>query len=126
MPQIWTPPQRRVLLALLLLLIIVLSIRYTMNPVYVSDPPPVDPPRLNELANGIDPNTADESALAALPIIGPSRARDIIVFRTEFTSAHPGITPFQRPEDLTRVKGIGPATVDSLKSYLVFTESPAQ
>jgi hypothetical protein len=122
---IWTPSQRRVLLVLIGLLAIYLSIRHMLSPMYVGDPPPAEPARLNDLPSGIDLNASDESTLAALPIIGPSRARDIIEFRNDFAQSNPLRIPFQKPEDLMRVKGIGEATVDSLRPYLIFpiTES---
>jgi competence protein ComEA len=61
----------------------------------------------------ININTADAELLAELPGIGPSRAGAIIDERDangEFTSA----------EDLERVSGIGPATVDRIRDQLAF------
>ena len=48
-------------------LLVYLAVRYACNPAYVSDPQPADPPRYDELADRIDPNTADWQTLAALP-----------------------------------------------------------
>jgi len=70
----WTLPQRRVLLALLAVLLPVLAIRYACNPAYVADPQPPYPSRYEELADRIDPNTADLATLSALPTIGERRA----------------------------------------------------
>jgi len=123
MRPIWNASQRGVLLGLLVGLLIYLSIRFAMNPMYVSDPPPLEPARLRDLPGGIDPNIADEPTLAALPIIGPNRARDIVAYRNEFAESHPHEFPFQKPEDLMNVKGIGPATVDALKEFLIFPNS---
>ncbi|MGM0521796.1 MAG: ComEA family DNA-binding protein [Pseudomonadota bacterium] len=61
----------------------------------------------------INVNTADAELLAELPGIGPSRAEAIIEERDangEFTAA----------EDLERVNGIGPATVDSIRDQVAF------
>lgn len=61
----------------------------------------------------IDINTADAELLAELPGIGPSRADAIIEERDtngEFTSA----------EELERVSGIGPATVDRIRDQVAF------
>ena len=77
----WTAPQRRVLLVLLTIMLVFLAGRYACNSRYVSDPQPDLPPRYDELADRIDPNTADWQTLAALPGIGERRARDIVGYR---------------------------------------------
>lgn len=56
----------------------------------------------------ININTADETELATLPGIGPSKAAAIIAYRTE-----QGL--FGKPEDLTNVPGIGDKTFENLK-----------
>ncbi|MGY4878335.1 ComEA family DNA-binding protein [Vreelandella aquamarina] len=61
----------------------------------------------------ININTADTALLEELPGIGPSRADAIVKEREtngEFTSA----------EDLTRVSGIGSATVEGLQDQIEF------
>jgi competence protein ComEA len=57
-------------------------------------------------------NTADEEALARLPGIGPSKARAIV----EDRKAH---GPFRTLEDLGRVRGIGPATLEAIAPLVV-------
>ena len=52
-------------------------------------------------------NTADESALDALPGIGPSTARAIVAYRDEHG-------PFATVESLDQVPGIGPSKVANL------------
>ena len=118
----WTGPQRRVLLVLLAVLLIALSVRYACNTHYVSDPQPDVPKRFDELADRIDPNTADWQTLAALPGIGESRARDIVAFRErKRAQAHdPDLTVFDAPGDLLYIRGIGPALVESMKPHLIF------
>ena len=116
----WTAPQRRALLVLLLGLWAFIAMRYACNPVYVSDPQPIVPARYDELADRIDPNTADWQTLAALPTIGEKRAKEIVAYRDEFAARHPGRQAFERVEDLQRVKGIGPAMTSSLRPYLTF------
>lgn len=59
----------------------------------------------------IDVNSADVQALQAVPGIGPSRAAAIVRER----EAH---GPFASVDDLTRVKGIGPKTVEALKPFV--------
>jgi competence ComEA-like helix-hairpin-helix protein len=56
----------------------------------------------------VDLNRADLDALQTLPGIGPAIAERILVTRRE--------QPFTSIEDLTRVRGIGPATVERLRS----------
>lgn len=63
----------------------------------------------------INVNTADAELLAELPGIGPSRAAAIIEER-EANGA------FDSVEDLKRVSGIGPATVDRMQDQVTFEE----
>lgn len=63
----------------------------------------------------INVNTADEELLAELPGIGPSRAAAIIEER-ETNGA------FEQADDLTRINGIGPATVDRMRDQVVFSD----
>jgi len=63
------------------------------------------------LARQVDVNTATVVELERLPGIGPSLARRIVEDRV----AH---GPFQRLEELQRVKGIGPQTYDGVKDHV--------
>jgi competence ComEA-like helix-hairpin-helix protein len=122
----WTRHQRAVLIALVLLFSAVLLIRVACNKMYVKDPPPPRAARYDELADRIDPNTATWRELAVLPSIGESRAKEIVAYREQFVAAHPGPVPFATPEDLQKVKGIGPAMLQTLRPFLVFPgENPA-
>jgi DNA uptake protein ComE-like DNA-binding protein len=122
-PEVWTASQRGVLLALLAGLLIYLIVRYLLNPLYVSNPQPVRPPRYDELADKIDPNTADWQTLAALPGLGEKRAKTIIEYRESFTTENPGHLAFAEPEDLMLVRGIGPSMLATLRPYLLFPTS---
>lgn len=62
-------------------------------------------------------NTADQSQLETLPGIGPSKAQAIIDYRTQNGD-------FVQIDDLTKVKGIGPKTFDSLKSLITVLKRP--
>lgn len=64
--------------------------------------------RLFDLA--IDPNRADAVTLETLPGIGPARARAIIEERCRRS--------FASPDDLQRVRGLGPARVGALLPFL--------
>ena len=119
-PQLWTYSQRVALLVIVALLLGYLTYRYVTNPVYVSNPQPTDPPRAAELVDRIDPNTADVPTLAALPTLGEKRAKLIVDYREARRSRDPNAIVFTRLEDLLRVRGIGPATIDQMRPYLEF------
>jgi competence ComEA-like helix-hairpin-helix protein len=55
----------------------------------------------------VDLNSADEATLETLPGVGPALARRILEARKE--------RPFRSVDDLTRVRGIGPATLRRLR-----------
>jgi len=63
-------------------------------------------------ADKVNLNSADQAALEALPGIGPAHAKAIIAGR-----------PYRSVDDLDRVKGLGKARIDALKS-LVTTSAP--
>lgn len=118
----WSASQRLVLLVLLTVLLVSLVARYALNTMYVSDPQPETPARFDELADKIDPNTANWETLAAVPGLGQRRARDIVDFRQRKRDlAHdPNLVVFHTGNDLLFVRGVGVATVDNLKPYLLF------
>jgi competence protein ComEA len=60
---------------------------------------------------GIDPNRATAVDLQVLPGIGPALSERIVRERRDHG-------PFSDPEDLTRVRGIGPKTVARLRPFL--------
>lgn len=60
----------------------------------------------------VDPNRDDARRLEALPGVGPRVAARILAART--------VRPFTGPDDLLRVRGIGPRTLARLRPYLVF------
>jgi competence protein ComEA len=55
-------------------------------------------------------NTATAAELALLPGVGPSRADDIIAQRQA--------KPFQKPEDITKVKGIGRKSFQKMRTHI--------
>ncbi len=59
----------------------------------------------------VDINSADAKILESLPGIGPTKAVAIIKWREQHG-------PFSKPEDIMKVKGIGPKTFDAMKSRL--------
>ncbi|ADU65217.1 ComEA family DNA-binding protein [Desulfurispirillum indicum] len=56
-------------------------------------------------------NTASQAELAALNGVGDQRAAAIIEYREQNG-------PFQKPEDITRVKGIGKSTFERNKDSI--------
>jgi hypothetical protein len=116
----WSPSQRRAIIALLCVLLVVLVVRFSMNRGFISDPQPPLGSRAGELATRIDPNTADWQTLAAIPRLGQKRAREIVTWREQARAANPGRTLFTGPDDLLQIHGIGPATAENLRPYLMF------
>ncbi|MHC4480689.1 MAG: ComEA family DNA-binding protein [Planctomycetota bacterium] len=69
----------------------------------------------------LDVNTARDFELATLPRIGPKTARAIVEDRERNG-------PFGRLEDLTRVSGVGPATLEAIRPHAMcapVSQSPA-
>ena len=66
----------------------------------------------------LDPNRATEEELDRLPGIGAATARAMVRSRT-------ADGPFRSAEDLTRVKGVGPAAVARMAPHLVFAQAAA-
>jgi competence ComEA-like helix-hairpin-helix protein len=64
----------------------------------------------------LDLNSASALELEAIPGIGPSRAAAIVAFRERYGA-------FSRVTDVSRVPGIGPATLEKISPYLM-VESP--
>jgi DNA uptake protein ComE-like DNA-binding protein len=117
----WTERQRVALASILLIVTAGLGVRYYFNRAEIPNPQPEVGRRAAELADRVDPNTADWPTMAALPQIGPAMARRIVEEREAFAAANPGAPAYRELKDLSRVKGIGPATLANLEPYLVFS-----
>jgi competence protein ComEA len=81
-------------------------------------PPSLPTPGVSSMASDpsqpgakVNLNTADVTALATLPGIGPTLAQRIVDYRLLNG-------PFSRAEDLTRVVGIGDATLSKIRSFV--------
>jgi competence protein ComEA len=62
----------------------------------------------------VDLNSAEKPELVTLPEIGDTLAQHIIDYRRQHG-------PFQSIDDLRRVRGFGPKTMERLRPYLVVT-----
>lgn len=79
-------------------------------PATVRAPTLVSPKRINI-------NSADKAELELLPGVGPALAQRIIDHRTKNG-------PFVKIEDLDKVKGIGPKTLEKLRPLVIVRDSP--
>ncbi len=70
----------------------------------------------------LNPNTAPVGSLIRLPGIGLTRARAIAAYRDAVCGKTGGVA-FRRPEDLERIKGIGPKTAQDIADWLEFSSS---
>ena len=83
------------------------------------------------LEQQIDPNTATWPELTHLPRIGEQIAKRIVEYRETHRAAgrEPGAAAsapvFACPEDLRKVPGIGPKTVEQIRPHLKFPAPPA-
>jgi competence ComEA-like helix-hairpin-helix protein len=123
MTAVWTLRQRQSLGVLVALVAGIFLIERWRMGWYQADPPQDAGPRQAELADRVDPNSAEMSVLAALPGLGATRAAAIVEYRMQYVADGRGTTPFRCAEDLLRVKGIGAALVNNLQDYLVFSPS---
>jgi competence ComEA-like helix-hairpin-helix protein len=73
-----------------------------------------------EIEDRVNPNYASSVSLARLPRIGPARAQEIVSYRRRFTEQAGQSLVFKRVEDLQRIKGIGPATIEAVRPWLSF------
>lgn len=101
-------------------MLLVAGIRLWNRPVLTADPQEQTSPRVGEMLDRLDPNTASWRRLAILPGLGEKRARAIEAYREAFRAMHEGERAFETAVDLGKVKGIGPATIENLRAYLIF------
>jgi len=73
-----------------------------------------------ELEVRINPNNAPIESLIRLPGLGIGRAGAIVEYRVNFIKEKATIQAFQNCDDLQKVKGIGPKTVQNISEWLKF------
>lgn len=74
-----------------------------------------DSPPASQLPDRLDLNGASQAELLLLPGIGPNLAERILTYRQEKG-------PFQKVEELRRVSGIGPVTLERLRPLVCVAE----
>jgi len=73
-----------------------------------------------ELESRINPNDAPPASLVRLPGIGIGKAGAIAAYRENFSRRNGNTPAFQNPDDLQKVKGIGPKTAENISEWLKF------
>ena len=70
----------------------------------------------------VNPNEAPPASLVRLPGIGIGRAAEIVSYREQHAQGDAEL-PFKSCDDMLRVKGLGPKTVQNIKKWLTFQKS---
>jgi len=73
-----------------------------------------------ELNSRLNPNTAPVESLVRLPGLGIGRAGAIVEYRENINNKKSASLAFQNCDDLQKVKGIGPKTVQNISEWLKF------
>jgi len=73
-----------------------------------------------ELEDRINPNYAPVESLVRLSGMGPGRAGSIVAYRENFHGKEGESPAFNNCDDLQKIKGIGPKTVQSISEWLKF------
>ena len=73
-----------------------------------------------ELDEKINPNDAPAASLLRLPGIGIGRAEAIVAYRANSSEKNGNRAAFETIDDLQKVKGIGPKTVQNISEWLKF------
>lgn len=123
----FTPAERRALYFLIALLAVGSGVQmykrfnpsaapsytFEVDSVSLANVGPIKNAAQAKLDRGIDPNTAPQEDLELLPGIGPGLAREIIAYRDKNGK-------FRNADDLARVPGVGPKTVERIRANLRF------
>lgn len=76
--------------------------------------------RAIELENRINPNIAPVESLVRLPALGIGRAGALVAYRRSFNRANGTRAAFECGDDLQRISGIGPKTVQQMSDWIKF------
>jgi len=72
------------------------------------------------IQNCVNPNACSMDELMLLDGIGQAKAKAIIDYRQILIHKDPRTKPFNKPQDLANVEGIGEKTVENIKQHLCF------
>ncbi len=73
-----------------------------------------------EMESRINPNYASVESMVRLPGLGISRAGAIMAYRNSFNRANAVRPAFERGDDLQKINGIGPKTVQGMSEWIKF------
>ncbi|MGD8500081.1 MAG: helix-hairpin-helix domain-containing protein [Phycisphaerales bacterium] len=73
-----------------------------------------------ELEDRINPNDAPVESLVRLPSLGIGRAGAVVAYRERLSKKNGDGPAFHNCNDLQKVKGIGPNTVQNISEWLKF------
>ncbi len=73
-----------------------------------------------DLESRINPNDAPIESLVRLPGLGIGRAGAIVEYRNNLNGKDGKSQAFQRPDDLQKITGIGPKTVQNINEWIRF------
>lgn len=107
-----TDPRRK-RMALAACIVLVLSLAVAVPQATASGEP--SSTKQDAPAKPVDINRASETELTRLPGVGEAMAKRIVAFRDEHG-------PFERAEDLMKVKGIGEKSFQKLKPHVRVTK----
>ena len=71
----------------------------------------------------LDVNSASAAQLECVPGITKRLAEKIVKYRREYIKRFPTQKAFNKPDDLLKIKGIGPKTLLRIKKYLKFSSA---
>jgi competence protein ComEA len=109
------PKHSQLPLVLLAIAVLVLLAYRGYGPRFVARPSD----HFGPASNAINLNTADKSELLQIPGVGPSLADAILSHRQ-------AVGRFDKVDDLTGVRGVGPKTLDKLRHWVRVGEEPEE
>lgn len=74
----------------------------------------------SRLQNRINPNNASIESLIRLPGLGEGRAGALVAYRENFIKKNGKSLAFEDCNDLLKISGIGPKTVQGIREWLEF------
>ena len=120
---LWTRSQRTQLIVIASGILSYAVLALWRHPLFINTPQPENGARAVELVRRFDPNIATAAELGAIPTIGNKLAATIVSYREKYLADHPGKPAFVKLDDLSHIKGIGPAKLEALEAYLIFPDA---